>query len=293
MVRWPVLPSDGGEWNPMAPWQSKGGVHPLKGDQPGSRLLPPRLRLLSFNIQAGLAMTQAGHYLTRSWRHVLPPIRDRHHQLAQIAHVIAGYDVVALQEVDGGSLRSAFVNQLDHLAQVAGFSYRYQQLNRDLGRFGQFSNGLLSRIVPYAVEEHRLPGLKGRGLILGRYGDPAQPLLVFNLHLALSVRARAAQFRYVHDLIGGARHVVVMGDLNCTHDELQRSALGDRAWQWPEERLRTYPSWQPDRHLDHILVSPSLTVNQLEVVPARLSDHLPVAMDLSLPAELVRVQASA
>jgi endonuclease/exonuclease/phosphatase family metal-dependent hydrolase len=247
-------------------------------------LAMPTLRLLSFNMQAGMGMGQAHHYLTRSWQHLLPH-PQRHEHLERIVQLVRDYDVVALQEVDGGSLRSAWVNQLHHLAERAGFSYCYQQLNRDLGPLGQFSNGLLSRLLPAVVEEYGLPGLRGRGAMLVRYrATAAQSLVVLNLHLALSRQARLRQLDCVAELIHDEPHVVLMGDLNCTPAELAESALGRRDWRWLDDAMPTYPSWRPRRQLDHILVSPSLGIAGASVLDLQLSDHRPLALELTLPA---------
>ena len=104
------------------------------------------LRLLSFNVQVGINTQRYHHYLTRSWQHLLPHA-GRANNLQRIADLLADFDLVALQEVDGGSLRSGYVNQVEYLAQQGAFPYWYQQLNRNLGRFAQHSNGVLSRLA--------------------------------------------------------------------------------------------------------------------------------------------------
>lgn len=76
-----------------------------------------RLRLLSFNIQVGINTERYRHYVTRSWQHLLPHA-GRTLNLQRIAGLLADFDLVALQEVDGGSLRSGFVNQVERLAQL-------------------------------------------------------------------------------------------------------------------------------------------------------------------------------
>lgn len=247
----------------------------------GQSIPSQRLRVMSFNMQAGMAVTRYSHYLTRSWRHVLPSLDSRvvlHHMAQLMRHC----DIVALQEVDGGSLRSGFINQLQHLAHEAGFSFCHQQVNRDLGRLGQYTNGLMARFAPFEVEEHQLPGLRGRGAIVARFGSSDAPLLVLNLHLALSVRGRNQQLSYVRQLIGDAKQVVLMGDLNCSHEELLRSPMGDAKWQWTYGDLNTYPSWRPVRRLDHILVSPGIRIHHVSVLDCQLSDHRPVVMDIEL-----------
>jgi endonuclease/exonuclease/phosphatase family metal-dependent hydrolase len=240
------------------------------------------LRLLSFNIQVGISTERYRHYLTRSWQHLLPH-QGRSTNLQRIAAVLGDYDLVALQEVDGGSLRSGFVNQVEHLAQLGDFPFWYQQLNRNYGRIAQHSNGVLSRLQPTLLEDHPLPGPAGRGAILMRFGEGDDALAVVMMHLALGARARTRQLAYIRERIGHYRHLVLMGDMN-THvaDLLLYSPLRDLGLVAPQ-LAATFPSWRPQRCLDHILISSELTLEQVSLLNLPISDHLPVAVEVRLP----------
>ncbi|AGA71112.1 endonuclease [Pseudomonas plecoglossicida] len=244
-----------------------------------------RLRLLSFNIQVGISTERYRHYVTRSWQHLLPH-NGRAGNLQKIGQLLGDFDLVALQEADGGSLRSGYVNQVEHLAHLGAFPYWYQQLNRNLGRFAQHSNGVLSRLKPHLLEDHPLPGPAGRGAILVRFGEGEDALIVVMMHLALGAKTRALQLGYIRELIGGYRHQVLMGDMN-THatDLLEHSPLRDLGLIAPQVEA-TFPSWRPQRCLDHILLSPSLTLERVEVLAQPISDHLPVAVEIRLPDAL-------
>ena len=244
-----------------------------------------RLRLLSFNIQVGISTERYHHYLTRGWQHLLPH-PGRAGNLQRIGALLGDYDLVALQEVDGGSLRSGYVNQVERLAELGAFPYWYQQLNRNLGRLAQHSNGVLSRLRPDQLEDHPLPGPPGRGAVLLRFGEGPDALAVVNMHLALGARTRTRQLAYVRELIQGYRHVVLMGDMN-THaiDLLQHSPLRDLGLVAPQIDA-PFPSWRPQRCLDHILLSPELVLERVAVISQPISDHLPVAVDIRLPTGL-------
>lgn len=241
-----------------------------------------RLRLLSFNIQVGISTGRYHHYLTRGWQHLLPA-PGRAGNLQRIGALLGDYDLVALQEVDGGSLRSGYINQVERLAELGAFPYWYQQLNRNLGRLAQHSNGVLSRLRPDQLEDHPLPGPPGRGAILLRFGEGSDALAVVMMHLSLGARTRTRQLAYIRELIQGYRHVVLMGDMN-THaiDLLQHSPLRDLGLMAPQIEA-TFPSWRPHRCLDHILLSPELVLERVEVLSQPISDHLPVAVDIRLP----------
>jgi endonuclease/exonuclease/phosphatase family metal-dependent hydrolase len=242
------------------------------------------IRLLTFNIQVGINTASYRHYLTRSWQHLLPH-RKRIENLDRIAALLRNYDVIALQECDGGSLRSGYINQVQYLAEAAGIPYWYQQLNRNLGQLAQHSNGLLSRYKPLSVKEYKLPGLiPGRGAIVARYGSEQDPLVLVLLHLSLSKAAQQRQLGFIRDLISDYQHVVLMGDLNNHAEQLLSNTPLKHANLIPlPETAHSFPSWRPERGLDHILVSPSLEIRRSEVVSFPVSDHLPVAMDIALP----------
>lgn len=245
-----------------------------------------RLRLLSFNIQVGISTQRYHHYLTRSWQHLLPHA-GRAGNLQRIGALLQGFDLVALQEADGGSLRSGYINQVEHLAQLGDFPYWYQQLNRNLGRLAQHSNGVLSRLCPTVLEDHPLPGPRGRGAIFVRFGEGPEALVVVVMHLALGARTRTRQLAYIREQLQDYRHLVLMGDMN-THaaDLLEHSPLRELGLIAPQVEA-TFPSWQPQRCLDHILLSAGLTLERVEVLDQAISDHLPVSVDIRLPTGLV------
>ena len=250
---------------------------------------PPRaarLRLLSYNIQAGAAASRFRHYVTHSWKHVLPHSACLQN-LDNIAAIVHDYDVVGLQEVDAGSLRSYFINQVEYLSQRAVFPYWYHQTNRIRGKRAQDVNVLLSRVTPTEVIDYRLPGvIPGRGAIFLRFGTRKEPLVVLLVHLALSRRARLKQLAFLIELVNEYPHVVVMGDFNCELQsrEIQTLLANTRLRAPMGNGLNTFPSWRPFRNIDHILVTPSLKTANPRVLHYTYSDHLPITLDIEVPS---------
>lgn len=246
-----------------------------------------QLRLLSFNIQIGISTRHFGDYLTHSWKHVLPH-RERNRNLREISTLLHAYDIVGLQEVDAGSLRSAFVDQTEFLAQHAGFPHSYNQINRKIGRIARHSNGLLTRPRPRSIRLHKLPGLPGRGAVVAEYPTSDDGVLaVIVLHLALGWRARRRQLDYLTCLLREYEYVVMMGDFNCgCGSRIFKETVRDTGLQGLDCSRRTFPSWHPKHNLDHILVSPNLEVIDTRVVDYALSDHLPVSATVALPGKV-------
>jgi len=242
------------------------------------------LSLMSFNIQTGVDTKDFHEYVTKSWKHLLP-LRERISNLNRIADLIQSYDIVGLQEVDSGSLRTGFLDQTEYLAHRARFPYWYRQVNRSLGKIAQHSNGVLSRVRPHAVDEHKLPGLRGRGAMLVELPTNREPLLVCIMHLALGKRARRLQLGYISELVKEYSQLVVMGDFNCGTDSRELLELVDSTHlKLPVENLKTFPSWRPNRKFDHILISETLNLRNTNVLEHTHSDHLPICVEVELPA---------
>ncbi len=264
------------------------GEHERRGIRSNS------VRFLTFNIQSGISTTRYSQYVTRYWKHVLPH-EARAKNLQRIGDLVHDYDVVALQEIDGGSLRSGFINQVEYLAQRAAFPYWYTQCNRDLGPFAQMGNGVLSRIAPKALEDHKLPGaIPGRGALVmripfpGTDAGPDEELLVVVLHLSLGGRSQAQQLEYVGELIDGEKNVVVLGDLNTPLSALlNTSPLAGCGLSTSPSACPTYPSWKPSQIIDHALVSKALMLEEYEVLDCGLSDHRPLAVTVARCPEYV------
>lgn len=254
-----------------------------------ARAHPRTLRLLSYNIQVGIRTERFRHYLTHGWKHLLP-YDSRRENLDRIADLVAEYDVVALQEVDAGSLRSGFLNQAAYLADQAGFPYWYSQCNRDLGILAQHGNAVLSRREPEMIQDHKLPGMiPGRGAILVQLGQGEDAVVLVILHLSLGPRAQDQQLGYIRELVQEFRHVVVLGDLNISaarlmeHRQIKAAGLTTLSWAH-----HTYPSWNPQVGLDHVLVSSEIGVNDIRVLDCQLSDHLPIEIEIEIPRSIDR-----
>lgn len=245
------------------------------------------LRILSYNLQVGIKTSRASQYITGSWKHLIPHTQ-RLSNLDDTIHFLEKYDIVGLQETDAGSLRSNYINLTEYLANKAGFSHWYHQVNRNLGHIAKHSNGLLSRPRPYAIENIRLPGLiPGRQAILAKYGNEQETLAVFILHLALSKRARMRQLAMISEHVNKYEHAIVMGDLNCKVDSNEmRHLFNETRLHEPLEELYTFPSWQPEHHIDHILVTSELEVLKAKPLKHICSDHLPIMMEIKLPESL-------
>ncbi len=248
---------------------------------------PRHLQVLSCNILAGGSIKRYREYVTHSWKHVLPT--GKRANLDGLAGVIEEFDLVALQEADFGSLRSGFLNQTQYLAETAGFPYWSHQPNRRVAKVAASSNGLLTRLKPTEVLDYPLPGrIRGRGVLWVRFGSGEQSLIMLIAHLSLGPQARAHQLGYITELLEGYPNALLLGDLNTPIESPElRNLFARTSLVPPELPPPTFPSWAPCRAIDHILASKTLKVDELRTLPHLVSDHLPIAARISLPADLV------
>ena len=242
-----------------------------------------RLRFLSYNMLVGMAMRHYGHYLTGAWRHALP-YRGARANLDRIADMLQGYDFVAIQELDGGSLRTALRNQLEYLARRAGYPHFGFAVTRDLRPFAHHGLGFLSRYKPLQIVEHALPGpIPGRGAISVSLDTSAGGLEVMVTHLSLGAGTRARQLDFLAARTPAGRHAVLIGDLNSGPEALrEHEGLRQRGFWVPDAVPPTFPSWRPQRAIDHVLLTRELRLDRLEAVPHVMSDHLPLAADITM-----------
>ena len=242
-----------------------------------------RLKLLSANIQAGSSTRRYSDYVTRSWSHAISA--GKRGSLDSIAKMAGEHDIVGLQEADPGSLRSGFTNQTHYLAEQGRFDYWSHQPNRNVGRVASSANGLLSRLEPVEVSDHALPGrISGRGVLLARFGDGNEGLVVAVAHLSLGSTSRRAQLAFIAELLVDHPHAVLMGDFNCVPDRPEMELLYNRTYLRPPAFcVPTFPSWAPQRAIDHILVSEKLAFADARAIPAAFSDHLALAMSIDVP----------
>jgi endonuclease/exonuclease/phosphatase family metal-dependent hydrolase len=242
------------------------------------------LRLLNYNIQAGMASRRYADYLLHSWKYFLPHPR-RWRNFDAIANRLRNFDLIALQETDAGSLRTGFGSPTEYLARHAGLPFWFEQTNREIGSLSRHGNAILCRERPFEVVDHKLPGMRGRGALIAIFGPPSRGVAVISVHLALGRRPRQLQMGSLCELISEYSDVILMGDFNCDLRSPEMRAMMQRTFlRAPPAMGSTFPSWRPYRCIDHILVTPGIDILH-SAQPAWLySDHLPVCMEVRLPA---------
>lgn len=242
---------------------------------------PDALRILAYNVKHGLGM-------------------DGRVDLERIAAVIRSLepDVVTLQEIDSVTTRTGLVDQAARLGELTGLRAIFGGFMDYRG--GRYGMALLSRYPILEWENHRLPdGAEPRSALAARievlrpgYGRALQ-VVVVGVHLYATAEERLAQAERMVDLFANeAAPVILAGDFNSLPGSGVIRLLEETGeWYRPAKQgpPSTFPSDEPEREIDFILLRPRdrFAVREHRVVPETVaSDHRPVMLEVELlPAE--------
>jgi endonuclease/exonuclease/phosphatase family metal-dependent hydrolase len=216
---------------------------------------------------------------------------DRRHDPARIADVIAGCapDIIALQELDVGRLRSGNIDQAMLVAEYLNMrAHFHPALHVEEEQYG---DAILTALPSRLVRASALPSIgEPRGAIWIEADFAGQALQIVNTHFGLRRRERLAQAAVLigPDWLSSQRcrdhPTLFVGDLNAVptsaaYRMLARQLNGLAAAG--NRRLgATFPSRFPLLRLDHIFTNDRLRITGMQVVDTALariaSDHLPL-----------------
>jgi endonuclease/exonuclease/phosphatase family metal-dependent hydrolase len=241
-----------------------------------SALHAPTLRVLQFNIHFGIS-------------------RDGGIDLRRLATEIraARPDLVSLNEVDDGTLRSLRTDEAGYLAGATGLHAIYgPNLPWQDGLFG---NAILTHYPVVDSRNLRLPvaaGLEARGLLTTTVRVRGRIVSFSSLHLTDGPEGRQSriqQAQAVADLLQhDARPTIVAGDLNAQPGSrpvrILRQQLLDAQEEGGTGRGETIPETAPLSRFDYVLYDTAFAVvpGSTRVLPSASSDHRAVLTELAL-----------
>jgi endonuclease/exonuclease/phosphatase family metal-dependent hydrolase len=228
----------------------------------------------------------------------------------RIAAVIAAAapDVVALQELDVGRVRSGKLDQAELIARELGMRFHFSPAMRVLEE--AYGDAILTALPMRLVKTGALPAirfpvrLEPRGALWTDIAVGQVRLQMLVTHLGLVRRERRLQA----DALCGAewlghrdcgRPAILAGDFNFLSRSRAyaqiTSHLQDVQRLVPRQRHdATFPARRPRFRIDYMFVSPGIRVDRVETIrtpaTAIASDHLPLLADLQIPVEAAAVR---
>lgn len=194
-------------------------------------------------------------------------------------------EVVALQEVDQGSLRTRTSGQVKELVKRIRENYKWESSNKysprkiisHLPMFRKMSNGLLSRGEGDTRRHYLKPGSKQ---LMMEYRHEKRDLSVFNVHMPTLHSYRSRQLKEVKKKVIKREKSVLCGDFNCYRGKEELEELFDDTRYRVESPGPTHPRSEPHRELNLFIV-PEESEIDLKRAGNRISDHFPVIADIS------------
>jgi endonuclease/exonuclease/phosphatase family metal-dependent hydrolase len=226
---------------------------------------------------------------------------DRRYRPERILELLSAVDpdIAMLQEVSRDMPRARFDDQVALLSEGLGMPHMAYSAEHRF-RIGGYGNAILSRWP--LTDSFRLDltvgSRKKRGALQVRsrvrVGRHARAVVLYNLHLGLSMSERAHQitrflaahpFAHLHH----RTPIVLGGDFNDVFGRLGHDYLLPAGFRRAGARANTFPAWLPMRPLDAIYVRGDVQVTRCvpvrHSVARRASDHLPLVCDLDLSLE--------
>lgn len=240
------------------------------------------MRFVLYNIRYGTG----GGRIRFPWRGYLRRTGKHLERIAGFLNEL-NPDVAGLVEVDAGSYRSDRTNQAQTIADRLGHYHVYRSkyakasLTNRIPVFNQQGNAFIVRDSGHREAFHYFDrGMKRLIIEL-----EMETVTFFLIHLALSSRLRHRQLGDLYDMLQEVKRPhIVAGDFNALWGEqeirLFTAATGLQNAHAADSP--TFPSWNPKRHLDFVLHSPGIAVNQCWMPQVQLSDHLPIVCDFEI-----------
>ena len=222
----------------------------------------------------------------------------------RIARVIARYapDVVALQELDVGRVRTEGMDQAHLIARYLEMDFHFHPaMHIEEERYG---DAILTHLPMRLVKADVLPGLPGkpglepRGALWVAIELNGVEYQVMNTHLGLLSRERLLQAEALlgPDWLGHPQcrePVVLCGDFNALPSSQVcrrlRTRVDDAQIELESHRpRRMFPGRFPAARIDHVFMDSAVEVLDVEVPDTELarvaSDHLPLIVELRIAA---------
>lgn len=195
-------------------------------------------------------------------------------------------DILGLIEVDTGSIRTNFINQVEAIANRlnhfhhSSVKYGIDSIGRTIPILRMQGNAVLTKEKIPDSNFHYFPvGFKRLIIELDIGG-----ISFFLVHLALKKRIRKQQLSFLAKVAKEHKNVIIGGDFNLFKgvDEIKEFQEKLNLSNPNIDSLPTFPSWKPTRQLDFILHSKNIEVTSFSVPRIKFSDHLPIIMEYKL-----------
>jgi endonuclease/exonuclease/phosphatase family metal-dependent hydrolase len=252
-----------------------------------------KIKLLTYNIAFGSGRN-SGNYVKTFFGWTFPNFKNK-----QIIKRIGLFikkqkpDVVCLQEVNEGSLKSLHVKQGEELEKTIGLKKVHAVKNMIFPLYLYLSNMTFANKKVCRTRELVLPSkIFNRSASLATLKTNNKKVTVINAHFSTVINdevsrrmpvSRLAQIELLIDLINERENPIILcGDLNCDTSWKEYKLLKQQTGLQETLTQKTFPAWNPKYQLDHVMATQEIKIMKTKVLKSDLSDHLPVVSELRI-----------
>ena len=251
------------------------------------------VKLITYNIEYCEGMEGLWYQYLYFWNIFFPPKNLDQKMIDALKKIKP--DILALIEVDTGSLRSRGKDEVKFIESKLGMRSFVEKIKYPLHGWASFfhhvpilnkqANAIVSKFKLSNIKYHILHEGTKRMVIEATVKCP-KPVTLLAAHLALGPTTRAAQIKELIKIVNNIKNpVILMGDFNTFNGEtelkelLKKTHLKDKISLDKYSIPLTEPAWHPSRRLDYILTSPKIKVKKYSVLNFHFSDHLPLMIE--------------
>ncbi|MBT3814888.1 hypothetical protein HOE37_04225 [Candidatus Woesearchaeota archaeon] len=253
------------------------------------------VRVISYNIEYCEGIPGKWYQYLKFWKIFFPPKKLDERIIGSLKQLKA--DILALIEVDTGSLRSRGKDEVRFIEEELGLNSFIEKIKypitgwlklfHHLPILGKQANALISRFNLTDIKYHVFHEGTKRMVIEATVKCPKKVTFLV-AHLSLGKKARGKQIKELIDIVNGIKTpVILMGDFNTfngikeINELMKKTHLKDKISLDKNSVPFTEPAWNPHRRLDYILTSPEINVTNYSVLKFPFSDHLPIMIDFN------------
>lgn len=237
------------------------------------------MKIMFLNLQYGLGLDGSfGDFLRHFYRYFYCSRK------VEVKAVDALKDILWKERPDVLLLTETY---LEHLKDLVNEGYAYfdvgnkygpMSLLRKIPGFRRRSNGFLAN-GNFNFDKHYLKNGVKKLIYEIKINED---LGLFMGHFSLSGRTRKKQFDELKKIAGRYKKVILCGDFNIFsgYEELESLIKELDLKIVAKQEHKTYPAYNPKHHMDLFLCSKDLKIKGAKVLREKLSDHLPVILEV-------------
>ena len=205
---------------------------------------------------------------------------DGSKSIVGIAQEIIKYkpDIIGLQEIDVGVLRSQRKNTLGEINKLCGYPSAVFSKSIDY-EGGEYGIGALFKYPLVSMEKYMLPSLYEQRIIVKLVLDTESGYLsFFNTHLSYVSRdAREEQLKFVKTILSKEKRFILTGDFNIeSFDELDILPSSKKA----NCKDKPYNTFKSGGCIDNVIVSENIKIKNVILSESEYSDHNMLICDI-------------